>query len=117
MAKAIDLDGLQTIKEWSEETFVKDEDISAPAKKISVVLPVSWTGAASPYSQVITIQGATASSKIDLQPSAAVLSQMQADGTTALWIENNNGTLTAYAMDAAPTAILTVQATIMEVES
>lgn len=73
-----------------------------------------WSGSG-PYSQSVTISGATANSKIDLQPDSTVLAQMTTDGTTALYVENNNGTLTAWAMGAAPTATLTIQYTKTEV--
>lgn len=73
-----------------------------------------WSGNG-PYSQTVVISGTTANSKIDLQPDSTVLSQMTTDGTTALYIENNNGTLTAWAMGAAPTAALTIQYTKTEV--
>ena len=39
----------------------------------------------------------------------------QADEVTALVIENNAGTLTAYSMGAAPSAAITVQCTVTEV--
>lgn len=73
-----------------------------------------WSGNG-PYSHSVTISGTTANSKIDLQPDSTVLAQMTTDGTTALYIENNNGTLTAWAMGAAPTASLTIQYTKTEV--
>ena len=38
-----------------------------------------------------------------------------ADGVAALWVENNNGTLTAYALGAAPSAAMTAQCTVTEV--
>lgn len=73
-----------------------------------------WSGNG-PYSHAVTISGTTTNSKIDLQPDSTVLAQMTTDGTTALYIENNNGTLTAYAMGNAPTAALSIQYTKTEV--
>lgn len=73
-----------------------------------------WSGNG-PYSHSVTISGTTANSKIDLQPDSTVLAQMTTDGTTAIYIENNNGTLTAWAMGAKPTASLTIQYTKTEV--
>lgn len=80
----------------------------------SIVLTTSWSGNG-PYTQTVIISGSTSNSKIDLQPNATVLSQMASDGTTALYIENNNNTLTAYAIGAAPTAALSIQYTRTEV--
>ena len=82
----------------------------------SVTLTTTWSGN-DPYTQTVTISGATvtANTKVDLQPDATALQQMLDDGTTALYIVNNNGTLTAYALSAAPTAALTIQVTLTEV--
>ena len=87
------------------------------ARVVPLTLSSSWTGNTSPYTQSVTIAGITSYSKVDLEPNNATLTQMAADKTTAIYIENNNGVLTAYAVNAAPTAAITVQATIMEVES
>ena len=74
-----------------------------------------WTGAG-PFTQGVSISNITAKSKVDLQPNSTVLSQLITDGVSALYIANNNGVLTAYAVGAAPTGSLTIQATVMEVE-
>lgn len=83
----------------------------------SITLSASWTGSASPYTQTVTVTGATvtASSKVDLQPTAAQIANLISAGVTGLVIENNNGTLTAYAVGAAPGASMTVQCTVTEV--
>ena len=75
----------------------------------------SWSGSGDIYTQIVTISGGTANSKIDLQPNTTVISQMLNDGTSAIYIENNNGTFTAYAIGAKPTANLTIQFTRTEV--
>lgn len=86
----------------------------------SVSLPLSWVDSGSGYhSEAVTVTGATitGSSKVDLQPGAAAIQQMISDGVLALYIENNNGTLTAYAVGAAPTAALALQCTVTEVST
>ena len=83
----------------------------------SVLLSTEWTGSSSPYTQVVTIDGTTANSKVDLQPDASVITQMAKDDTVALYIANANGTLTAYAIGEKPTVSLTVQATVTEVSA
>ena len=83
----------------------------------SVLLSTEWTGSSSPYTQVVTISGTTAKSKVDLQPDATAITQMADDGTVALYIANDNGTLTAYAVGEKPTVELTIQATITEVSA
>ena len=75
----------------------------------------SWTGSASPYTQSVTIDGITVNSKVDLQMDSTAIGVMVDSGTMAIYIANNNGTLTAYAVGEKPTADLSVQGTITEV--
>ena len=86
----------------------------AQVKTASITLPVaSWTGD-DPYTQTVTISGVTAKSRIDLNPSAAVLSAAM-EGGYGLVIGNNNGTVTVYAVGAKPAAAISVQVSITEV--
>lgn len=88
---------------------------SQPPIMSSVTLSASeWTGSASPYSQAVTISGATANSKIDLQPTAAQIVALQNDDIM-LMVENNSGTITAYAIGGKPASNYTMQALITEV--
>ena len=75
----------------------------------------SWAGSASPYTQSVTLAGITVNSKVDLQMDSTAIGVMVDSGTTAIYIANNNGTLTAYAVGEKPTADLSVQVTITEV--
>lgn len=95
---------------------IKDEtarNMKPNAKNITLSA-AAWTGE-NPYTQSVTLTGITAQSKVDLQPDATVLAALIDDGVNALYIANNNGSLTAYAVGAAPKADMTVQATVMEV--
>lgn len=86
----------------------------AKVKTAIITLPVaSWTGS-DPYTQTVKISGVTAKSRVDLNPSAAVLSAAM-EGGYGLVIGNNNGTVTVYAVGAKPTAAITVQVSITEV--
>lgn len=76
----------------------------------------SWTGSG-PYTQTVTITGITVNSKVDIQMDATVLGVLIDSGTSAIWIENNNGTLTAKALGEKPNANLSVQVTITEVSA
>ena len=78
-------------------------------------MKASWLGSESPYSQTVTGLGTTANSKVDIQMDATALGVIIDSGTSALWIENNNGTLTAKALGEKPNANLSVQVTITEV--
>jgi hypothetical protein len=66
------------------------------------------------YGQEVAVDGVTANGKVDLQPGASVLSQMASDGVRALWVENDGGTLTAYALGACPSASMAVQCVVTE---
>ena len=87
----------------------------AQVKTASITLAAaSWTGD-DPYTQIVTISGVTAKSRIDLNPSAAVLAAAM-EGGYGLVIGNNNGTVTVYAVGAKPSAAITVQVSITEVD-
>ena len=80
----------------------------------TVTIGTTWVGS-NPCTQTVTIQGVTEDTKVDLQPDATALAQMLSDGVTALWVENDNGTLVAKAMGARTTAQITVQCLLTEV--
>lgn len=63
----------------------------------------------------MTISGGTSNTKVDLSADYNTILQMAEDGTTALYVENNNGVFTCYAVGEAPTMALSVYATISEV--
>ena len=90
---------------------------AAPISTITEVTltAASWAGSASPYTQSVTITGITVNSKVDIQMDATALGVLIDSGTSAIWIENNNGTLTAKALGEKPNANLSVQVTITEV--
>lgn len=91
---------------------------SNPPKTVgSISLSASWSGAG-PYTQMVTVTGATVTgaSKVDLQLTAAQISSLITAGVTGLVIENNAGTLTAYAVGASPSAAMTVQCTVEETQ-
>ena len=92
--------------------------ITSFTKNGTIAFSLSWNGSG-PYTQTVTVSGAriTAKSSITLQPTATQLSQLIADGVTAITIENNAGTLTAYALGAIPSTAMTIQCTVSEVIS
>lgn len=80
----------------------------------TVYLGTSWTGSG-PYTQTVTITGITVNSKVDIQMDATSLGVLIDSGTYAIWMENNNGTITAKVLGDKPSADMTVQVTITEV--
>lgn len=85
-------------------------------KTSSITLSANGWSGNDTFTQVVSISGATVNSKIDLQPNSVVLNQLIKDEVSALYIENNNATFTAYAIGAIPTVNLTIQVTVTEVE-
>ena len=75
----------------------------------------SWSGAG-PWTQTVTVSGTTvyAKSMVSLQPNATAYAHMVSVGCAAIFITNNNGTLTATAVQKKPTSNLTVQCTVVE---
>lgn len=83
-------------------------------KFTTIVLPVSdWKGADSPFSQTVNVEGVSANSMVDLSADAQTLELLN-ENKTAVYLENEGGTVTAVAVGAKPTANLTLQAIIIE---
>ena len=105
-------------------TYFPGENISIVNNKISAVLysitttltASGWQGAASPYTQSVTVTGGKATSQVDVQGDATAIQQMLDDGTNAIYIANNNGIFTAYAVGGKPTANLSIQMTVYDVK-
>lgn len=111
---ALNAENMNALCNEVEEMSANKQDIT---DKLSLTLAAaSWTGSASPYTQGVTITGGTATSQADIQADATAIQQMLDDGTNAIYIANNNGTFTAYAVGEKPTADLSVQVTVYEVK-
>lgn len=67
------------------------------------------------YSQIVSIEGITSYSKIDLQPTAEQLSIFH-EKDIAFVTENDEGVVTIYCIGQKPTADYSMQATVTEVE-
>ena len=88
----------------------------ASSKYTTISLPVSgWVGSTAPYSQVVTIAGATANSKIDLQPTIEQLSDMLTYGLSMQAV-NEDGVVTVYVIGGKPQSSYTMQVLITETE-
>lgn len=114
---ALNAENLNALCNAVEEISAGFPDKQDITDKLTLTLAAaSWTGSASPYTQGVTITGGTATSQADIQADATAIQQMLDDGTNAIYIANNNGTFTAYAVGEKPTADLSVQVTVYEVK-
>ena len=73
-----------------------------------------WTGNSAPYSQVVEINTATPVTKVELNPTAMQIVNLQNDDI-ALMAQNDAGTITVYSFGGKPSASMTVQVTLTEV--
>lgn len=115
IASAINgLSGLVGDKSVAEQI---NETLSRVLPKITTVTlsAANWVGDTSPWSQVMTINGATANSKVDFQPTAAQIDEMQ-DNDIAFIAENSDGIVTAYAIYSKPEVDYEMQVLITEVQ-
>jgi hypothetical protein len=78
------------------------------------ILASKWVGEASPYSQVVTVEGVTENSQVDLTPDVEQLSIFH-HKDLAFVTENEGGVVTVYAIGEKPTNDYTIQVTITEV--
>lgn len=78
------------------------------------LLAENWVGDASPYSQVVTIEGITEYSKVDLLPSVDQLAIFH-NKDVAFVTENEDGVVTVYAIGEKPTNDYTMDVSITEV--
>ena len=73
-----------------------------------------WIGGESLYSQVVSVEGVTANSQVDLTPSVEQLAVFH-QKDLAFVTENENGVITVYAIGQKPEHDYTIQVTITEV--
>jgi hypothetical protein len=115
-----------TKKEWLDSLkAIAPEDVkqivneiiknSAKARIGNVtILASAWVGADSPYSQVVTVEGATENSQVDLTPSVEQLAIFH-EKDLAFVTENEGGVVTVYAIGQKPENDYNIQVTITEV--
>lgn len=105
------LDLVQDIKDIGDVTKLQ-------SKVATLTLPATWSGNG-PFTQAITVSGytVTANTLVNLMCDSAAINTMVTSGTSNIFVSNNNGTLTAYAIGAKPTASITVQAVLSETQA
>lgn len=101
---------------YNEIAAIKQNGTGGSVARISYVdLPASgWQGTESPYSQVVSVDGATENSQVDLTPSVEQLSVFY-NKDLAFVTENEDGVVTVYAIGQKPANDYRIQVTITEV--
>ena len=119
-----------TVDEWLASLHATDEQVEAAVLKYMIannigtgfsanigtveLLANKWTGSNNLYSQVVSVEGVTENSQVDLTPSVEQLVAFyQKD--LALVAENEDGVVTVYAIGQKPTNDYVIQVTITEV--
>jgi hypothetical protein len=91
-----------------------DENIRV-GKISTISLPASgWITATNVYSQVVSVAGATANSKVDIYPTPEQLIDLQLSGISLVAV-NEDGVVTVYALNNKPTSDYSMQVTITEI--
>jgi hypothetical protein len=102
------------------KTLVTQEYVDAliaaltPKLSTGTLLAADWVGENNPYSQVVAINGVTVNSKVDLQPTAMQVVELQRTDI-ALMTENHDGVVTVYALGGKPTVDYTMPVLLTEV--
>lgn len=120
---AVSEDHSDIIAEWNERlTYLEtwfDTLKSGNVPKIGWVtlLSDSWEGedGGNLYKQVVTVEGVTANSQVDLTPSVEQLAVFYEKDITFV-TENDDGVVTVYVIGQKPANDYTIQATITEVD-
>lgn len=111
--------------EWAEmEQRVSDiegnvAEIAASLNRVAKISEVTlyadaWEGSGSLYSQVVSIEGVTERSQVDLTPDVEQLVVFYEKDLTFV-TENDDGVVTVYAIGQKPTSDYTMQVTLTEV--
>lgn len=110
------LDSLKAIAPEDVQQMVNQIIKNAALAKIGNVtlLASAWVGTDSPYSQVVTVEGATENSQVDLTPSVEQLAVFH-EKDLAFVTENEGGVVTVYAIGQKPENDYEIQVTITEV--
>lgn len=104
------------IEELVNRMVQLEEELASmrPSHTTITLFANSWVGDISPFSQVISIENVTENSKVDLQPTAVQIVELQ-DTEISLMAENNAGVVTVWAIGDRPEVDYTMQALITEV--
>lgn len=111
----------QTIQQYMATTNAKLEELAntKPVTDIArigwvTLLAEAWEGEGNLYHQAVAIEGVTENSQVDLTPDVQQLAIFYEKDLTFV-TENENGTVTVYAIGQKPLNDYTIQVTITEV--
>lgn len=119
---AIPTKGVDYYTEEDKQGFISEvlDSLKSTMKaaKIGTVtlLAEEWVGANSLYSQVVTIEGVTENSQVDITPSVEQLVIFY-EKDISFVTENEGGLVTVYAIGQKPTNDYVLQVTITEVDT
>ena len=112
------INNTETVKEMYPDLYeqLKQEVLasSVPKQTTITLLSTDWVEADGVYSQVVELEGVTANSKVDLQPSPDQLNRLIDDGVSMTTL-NDNGVVTVFAFGAAPEIDMTMPVLVTEV--
>ena len=112
---AVKSGGIKTALDAKQDTLQYD---SAPTPNSSKLVTSGGMWAAiSGISSVESIQEITLDKDDWTGTDAAAISQLLSDEVRAVWVENNNGTVTVYSIGAVPTEDITVQCSVENITS
>ena len=114
---SIELETLALAKKFTKD-YVDGHSVEGNGGVIkAITLSADWTGSASPYTQAVTVNGYVVSekTKVDLTADETAIAVMKASGTERIFISQDNGQLTAYAIGGKPNASMAVNAILQEV--
>lgn len=104
------------IKQFVEAYLEENLTPTSPTATIGTVelLAANWVGSENLYHQVVSIEGVTEYSQVDLTPDVEQLVVFYEKDLTFV-TENDGGVVTVYAIGQRPTNDYTIQVTITEV--
>ena len=120
---------IPTIVCWTQDSNATDNWGTVPQNIYTITLPASgWVSTDStvqdwridnPYYQVAAIPNAfiTSYTKVDLQPNTQILTHLDSVRATGIYTENHNGAITVYVNGGKPTENLSIQCTILEMDT
>jgi hypothetical protein len=100
------------------EKYLKENPVETGSKATIGVVELfadKWVGSGNLHSQIVTIEGVTENSQVDLTPDVEQLVVFYEKDLTFV-TENDGGVVTVYAIGQKPSNDYTIQVTITEVE-